>query len=108
MRRVSWTILQTWRLRTMIGGAAVLLGAMGLSVPEAQAFLGADEYNISGFCNEPAQRRTIIYIDDQILEDGNTGWANRLYQKLITSLLPSEPVAVVQLSPGTGNAKELW
>jgi hypothetical protein len=74
----------------------------------AHAFLGSDEYNISAFCSEPAPRRTIIYIDDQIMEDGNTSWANRLYQKLISSLLPAEPVSVVQLSPAVGSAKELW
>jgi hypothetical protein len=77
-------------------------------VEPANAFLGPDEYDISSFCTENAMRRTVIYIDDQIMEDGNTGWANRLYQKLISSLLPGEPVSLVQLSPVTGAAKEVW
>jgi hypothetical protein len=85
-----------------------VLGSLFICCGSAFAFLGSEEYDISSFCNEPAARRTLVYIDDRIMEDQNTSWANRLFQKLNSSLLPNEAVSVIQLSPSVGTAKEVW
>jgi len=74
----------------------------------AHAIFGSEEFNISGFCGVAAPRQTIVYIDDSILIEGQQQWAERLHAKLVANLMPSEPVAVVRLSPGAGRAEEIW
>jgi len=91
----------------MLVGAVV--APLVLAGGPAHAFLGiSKEFNISTFCEVSAPRQTIVYVDDSILIEGQHQWAERLYAKLVANLMPSEPVAVVRLSPGTGRAEEVW
>lgn len=88
--------------------AGVLAAPLILTSAAAQAFLGSEEYDITAFCDTHSPRQTIVYIDDTILIEGQKQWAERLYAKLMANLMPSEPVAVVRLSPDTGRADEVW
>jgi hypothetical protein len=42
------------------------------------------------------------------MQDGQIDWANKLFDKLKASLVPSERVTVVELSPADGQSREAW
>ena len=60
------------------------------------------------FCEQPTYRQTVVYVDDMMMVEGDTEWAQRLADKLRATLAPGEKVAVVQLSPARGESHELW
>lgn len=60
------------------------------------------------FCDLPAVRQTVVYIDDTVMQNGNVAWAQNLQNKLEATLTPGERVTVVQLSPMTGTSDEIW
>jgi hypothetical protein len=73
--------------------AAVFFGTVGLD---------------PSFCQLKSVRQTIVYIDDMLMIEGKTDWANKLASKLKASLAPGERTSVVRLSPSDGHSKEIW
>ncbi len=60
------------------------------------------------YCHLPTFRQTIVYIDDSIIVNGSTSWAQELNSKLRASLMPGERVTIVRLSPVSGTSREIW
>lgn len=90
------------------GRFGILAAALVFAATQAHAFFGNDEYDISGFCEVSADRETIIYIDDTMMVEGSTAWAERIDAKLLSSLMPSERVTLLRLSPEQGRVSEIW
>ncbi len=61
-----------------------------------------------GFCKQPNDRQTVVYIDDLMMVDGKPDWATKLASKLRATLAPGERVTVVRLSPASGKSDEIW
>ncbi|WP_374632254.1 hypothetical protein [Ferrovibrio sp.] len=74
----------------------------------AFAQFGASKLNIQGFCDKPAERQTVLYVDDTILSKSDARWFETLDARLRSTLLPHETVTLVRLSPAQGRSKELW
>ncbi len=60
------------------------------------------------FCKQKTIRQTVVYIDDQIMVDGQIDWAKKINTKLKSTLVPGEHVTVVRLSPMSGQSTEIW
>ena len=96
------------------GLGRVLLAASVLMVAapapgRAQGFLGGGAGGLDPkFCRTKAVRQTVVYIDDSMMRDGQTDWAEKLLGKLKATLAPGERVSVVELSPDTGTSNEKW
>lgn len=88
--------------------AVTIVGGM-LSVAPAQAsvFGGSTTLN-PAFCTAHNLRQTVIYVDDSILVKGENEWIKELHTKLKATLSPGERTTLVQLSPISGQSKELW
>ena len=94
------------RIGRFIGVLAPLLGSNLLCAPSWALF---DNYGLDpSYCQQPAVRSTVVYIDDMMLADGQTEWATKLGVKLHATLTPGERVTVVRLSPANGQSKEYW
>ena len=87
---------------------AVLLALAAFPVAGARAQLFGAEGLDPAFCKLGTVRDTVVYIDDSMMVDGQTGWASRLMDKLRASLTPGELVTVVRLSPANGRSEEQW
>jgi hypothetical protein len=61
-----------------------------------------------GFCKQPTDRQTVVYIDDMMMIDGKQDWATKLAGKLRATLAPGERLIVVRLSPESGQSSEIW
>ncbi|MBN8926406.1 MAG: hypothetical protein BGO51_12390 [Rhodospirillales bacterium 69-11] len=89
-----------------------LLGALlliGLLVPMRPAHALFDNYGLDpAYCAQPTVRSTVVYVDDMMMTDGQSGWATTLATKLRATLTPGERVTVVRLSPATGRSAEQW
>lgn len=81
---------------------------LGFLPENAKAVFGAGQFDISAFCDSPAARKTLVYIDKDSLREGVTDWAKRLDEKLRSNLLPHEQVSIVALDARIGSAKETW
>lgn len=62
----------------------------------------------TSFCKTKPVRQTVVYIDDMLMVDEKTDWAQKLIGKLKASLSPGERTTVVQLSPAGGGSTEIW
>ena len=60
------------------------------------------------FCKTKPVRQTVVYVDDMLMIDQRTDWAQKLIGKLKASLSPGERTTVVQLSPSSGASTEIW
>jgi hypothetical protein len=60
------------------------------------------------WCELKTVRQTVVYVDDTIMFDGQTGWVPKLDEKLKGTLTPGERVTVVRLSPSSGRSQEEW
>ncbi len=99
MRPATWLV----RNAKLIG----LLLLANLACRPAWALF--DNYGLDAtYCQQPTVRSTVVYIDDMMMADGQTDWATKLGVKLRATLTPGERVAVVRLSPSTGQSKEYW
>lgn len=68
-----------------------------------------DNYGLDpSFCDQPTVRTTVVYVDDMMMVDGQSEWATKLATKLRATVTPGERVAVVRLSPSTGQSREYW
>jgi hypothetical protein len=94
-------------MRLLLALIIMLVGS-GLGVRPASAALFGSEGLDPSFCNKPALRQTVVYVDDQMMTDGRTEWATKLSTKLRATLSPGERVTVVRLSPATGQSDEVW
>lgn len=75
----------------------------------SQGFLGGGAGGLDPrFCQTKAARQTVVYIDDSMMRDGQTDWAEKLLGKLKATLAPSERVSIVELSPDSGTSNEKW
>jgi hypothetical protein len=75
----------------------------------APAWALFDNYGLDpSFCDQSTIRSTVVYIDDMMMADGQSEWATKLATKLRATVTPGERVAVVRLSPGSGQSKEYW
>ena len=88
--------------------ALVTVLAVAPYTASAQGFLGGQGGLDPKFCDQPAVRQTVVYIDDLIMQDGQSEWAAKIYDKLKATLVPGEHVAVVDLSPTDGQSHETW
>jgi hypothetical protein len=89
--------------------ASILIATSALcSTAHAQGFLGGQSGLDPKFCETQALRQTVVYVDDMFMQDGQTEWANKLFEKLKATLVPSERVTVVELSPADGQSREVW
>lgn len=77
------------------------------SIPHAYAIFGNVGLDPS-FCQIKSVRQTVVYIDDMLMIEGKTDWADKLASKLKASLAPGELTTVVRLSPTDGHSKEIW
>jgi hypothetical protein len=92
-------------IRQIVASAAI--GSLACVLP-VHAQIGVGPTLDPAFCNQKTFRETVIYIDDSSLVDGKTDWAQKLSNKLTSSLTPGERVSVVQLSPDTAQSKAIW
>ena len=60
------------------------------------------------WCDAKTVRQTVVYVDDMMMYDGQTGWVPKLDEKLKGTLTPGERVTVVRLSPASGRSHEEW
>ena len=67
-----------------------------------------ESLKIDQFCNVKSFRQTLIYIDDDIIEKGDTQWALQLINKVMINLMPSESVTLIKLSSELGSTEERW
>ena len=89
--------------------AVVCLAACPVAAPAlAQGFLGGQAGLDPKFCDNPAVRQTVVYVDDGFMQDDQKDWADKLYDKLKGTLVPGERVTVVELSPSDGQSHERW
>ena len=87
----------------------VALGlGMSCASANAQGFLGGQSGLDPKFCEQPSVRQTVVYVDDMFMQDGQTDWATKLFEKLKGTLVPGERVTVVELSPADGQSREAW
>lgn len=95
------------QLTTFLAGL-VIGTALCASTAQAQGFLGGQAGLDPKFCETTALRQTVVYVDDMFMQDGQTEWASKLFDKLKATLTPSERVTVVELSPADGQSREVW
>ena len=88
--------------------SSLLSSFLLFSSSEALALGGIESLKIDQFCNVKSPRQTLIYIDDDIIEKDDTQWALQLINKIMTNLMPSEPVTLVKLSSELGSTEERW
>lgn len=69
---------------------------------------GIESLKIDQFCNVKSPRQTLIYIDDDVIQQDDTQWALQLISKVMTNLMPSESVTLVKLSSELGSTEERW
>ena len=81
--------------------------ALSSTMPVAAQLFGSRGLD-TRFCEQPAVRQTVAYIDDMMMVDGRTEWAVKLSDKLRATLAPGERVTVVRISPSSGQSSELW
>ena len=93
---------------TLLIAATLAVLASGRHNAAAQGFLGGQGGLDPKFCDTAALRQTVVYVDDMFMQEGQTDWANKLYDKLKGTLVPSERVTVVELSPADGQSREVW
>ncbi len=94
------------RMGRVLGGLLVLAATAVTCKPAWALF---DNYGLdAAYCQQPTVRSTVVYIDDMMMADGQTEWATKLAGKLRATLTPGELVAVVRLSPASGQSKEYW
>ena len=88
--------------------AAVLVATLTLApvIARAQLF-GAPKLD-PAFCQQASYRQTVVYVDDMMMVEGQSAWAQALADKLRATLAPGEKVTVVRLSPSSGESHELW
>ena len=79
-----------------------------LNSVESLALGGIESLKIDQFCNVKSFRQTLIYIDDDIIEKGDTQWALQLINKVMINLMPSESVTLIKLSSELGSTEERW
>lgn len=88
--------------------SSLLSSFLLFSSSETLALGGIESLKIDQFCNVKSPRQTLIYIDDDIIEKDDTQWALQLINKVMTNLMPSEPVTLVKLSSELGSTEERW
>lgn len=100
--------MRTRETSTVVSFALGVLVASPLAA-HAQGFLNPGGGGLDPkFCENKALRQTVVYVDDMMMRDGATGWANTLFDKLKATLVPGERVSVVELSPTDGQSHETW
>ncbi|MDD2861069.1 MAG: hypothetical protein PHI71_08395 [Acidiphilium sp.] len=60
------------------------------------------------FCKDKTFRQTVVYVDADSVQKGDTSWATNLENKLRATLTPGERVTVVELLPDHGTSSKLW
>lgn len=92
-----------------IAFCALLVAQLATTPSSAQQkyMFGANDLDPS-WCETAAPRQTVVYIDDTLMVDGKTEWADQLSTKLRATLAPGERVTLVELSPRSGESHELW
>ncbi|MGD0107392.1 MAG: hypothetical protein ABSC06_25640 [Rhodopila sp.] len=89
--------------------ASLVIGTTVIAfAAQAQGFLGGQAELDPKFCEATALRQTVVYVDDMFMQDGQTDWAGKLYDKLRATLIPGERVTVVELSPADGQSRDAW
>lgn len=97
------------RKATKAAMVALSLLLASSSAGRAQGFLNPGGSGLDPkFCENKALRQTAVYVDDMMMRDGATGWANTLFDKLKATLVPGERVSVIELSPADGQSHETW
>lgn len=94
----------------MITRLALQVAAMlvGFAISPAHAQLFSSGGLDATFCKTKPVRQTVVYIDDMLMVDDRTDWAQKIIGKLRASLSPGERTTVVQLSPAGGRSTEIW
>jgi hypothetical protein len=93
----------------MPGTLAFVIATARLIIPVlARAQLFSAPRLDPAFCQQPSYRQTVIYVDDMMMVEGHTEWAQRLADKPRATLAPGEKVTVVQLSASRGESHEIW
>lgn len=69
---------------------------------------GAGDQDYSKFCKAGSPRQTIILVDDRLMIEGQTRWAESMMNILFGSLMPSEPITVVRMKTDIGSSERVW
>ncbi len=88
--------------------AASIMACSPGGTASAQGFLSGQGGLDPKFCETASVRQTVVYIDNSLMQDGQTEWASKLFDKLKSTLVPGERVTVVELSPADGQSRETW
>jgi hypothetical protein len=91
--------------------ASLIVAGLVMAIPVsgmAAGFLGGSDELDPSFCGAHTIRPTVVYIDDTDMVDHETDWAVKLTSKLKATLIPSERVTVIKLSPESGQSHEIW
>jgi hypothetical protein len=79
-----------------VAAILILAGLAPIVPPGKPAWALFDSYGLDpSFCQQATVRQTVVYIDDMMMADGQTGWATRLAVKLEATLVPGERVTIV-------------
>lgn len=101
-----------WRAASRLFVLGVVPASMALfcstTTGAASGIFGGGAVLDASYCALDPPRQTIVYLDDSIIVQGKTDWAHTLAQKLQQTLMPGERTTVVELSPLSGQSKEIW
>jgi hypothetical protein len=76
--------------------------------PVEAGMFGPSDQDYSKFCQIKSPRQTVVLIDDQLMVEGQLQWGESLRSILRGSLMPSEPLTVIQLKTVSGAAEQVW
>ncbi len=85
----------------------VVVGITLFTTP-AWAILGSGVPDIEKFKGRNSVRQTLVYIDQSMMKDGDTTWADRIDAKLTSTLMPAESVTVLRMDAENGVVEEVW
>lgn len=93
------------KIKTLI---AILLWTTFCCPSLVRAQMDSGVPNLAKFEGKNKVRQTVVYIDQAMMREGDTTWADRIDTKLSASLMPAERVTVVRLDTFNGVAEEMW
>lgn len=72
------------------------------------AILGSGVPDLEKFRGKNTERQTLVYIDQSMMKEGDTSWADRIDAKLASTLMPAESVTVMRMDADSGVVEEVW
>jgi len=95
--------------KLLFGSALTLLPLLHAQTACAEGgMFGGGTALDASYCKLEPPRQTVVYLDDTDIVRDKVEWARTIQQKLQQTLMPGERTTVVELSPTSGQSKEIW